>query len=80
MPHETARLTAEEIARYHEDGYVVPRRYRLPDEVLARLRAAYDELLAANPDISSDFMLGPHLEKPGTQGVKGSRTWLDFAA
>ena len=78
MPQHTARLSAEEIARYHEDGYVVPR-YRLPDEVLARLRAAYDALLAANPDISSDFMLGPHLEKPGTQGVKGSPAWLDFA-
>jgi hypothetical protein len=78
MPTETARLTAEEIARYHEDGYVVPR-YRLPEDVLAQMRAAYDELLAANPDIASDIMLGPHMDRPGAQGVKGASDWFDIA-
>ncbi len=78
MPPEPVRLTDEEIARYHEDGFVVPR-YRLPDEVLAHMRAAYDRLLTDNPAIASDFMLGPHLEKPGTQGVRGSPVWFDIA-
>ncbi len=78
MPPQSAHLMAEEIARYHEDGYVVPR-YRLPDDVLAQMRAAYDELLAANPEVASDIMLGPHMERPGAQGVKGSTAWLGFA-
>ena len=43
------------------------------------MRAAYDELLAANLDIASDIMLGPHMERPGAQGVKGSTAWLGFA-
>ena len=77
MPPQSAHLMAEEIARYHEDGYVVPR-YRLPDDVLAQMRAAYDELLAANPEVASDIMLGPHMERPGAQGVKGSTAWLGF--
>ena len=42
------------------------------------MREAYDELLSANPGFSSDFMLGPHLETTGAQGVRGSRRWLSF--
>jgi ectoine hydroxylase-related dioxygenase (phytanoyl-CoA dioxygenase family) len=79
MVEGRVRLSSEEVARFHEDGYVVPRT-RLPDEVLAEMRQAYDRLLADNDGIASDIMLGPHLEKPGAQGVKGSRQWLDFAA
>lgn len=72
------RLTTEERSRYREHGYLVPR-YRLPGAALARMRDAYDRLLAGNPEIPSDFMLGPHLEVPGAQGVRGSREWLEFA-
>jgi ectoine hydroxylase-related dioxygenase (phytanoyl-CoA dioxygenase family) len=43
------------------------------------MREAYARLLADNADIASDIMLGPHLEKPGAQGVIGSRVWLEFA-
>jgi non-haem Fe2+, alpha-ketoglutarate-dependent halogenase len=70
-------ITDEQVARYHRDGYVIPN-FRIPDEDLAQMRRAYDELLARNPDIKPDIMLGPHLEKPGAQGVKGSREWLEF--
>ena len=73
-----ANLTAEEISRYHEKGYVVPD-YRLPDNVLSSMREAYDELLAANRELGSDFLLGPHLTRPGAQGVVGSHQWLEFA-
>ncbi len=72
------KLTEAEIARYHEQGYLVPS-YRLPSDVLGSMREAYARLLADNADIASDIMLGPHLEKPGAQGVIGSRVWLEFA-
>ncbi|MEM7294190.1 MAG: phytanoyl-CoA dioxygenase family protein, partial [Pseudomonadota bacterium] len=72
------RLSPNEIDSYHENGFVVPD-YKLPEETLQRMRDAYDALLANNPNISPDFMLGPHLENPGTQGVNGSSEWLDFA-
>ena len=64
--------------RYRDNGFLVPD-YRLADRALQRMRTAYDKLLADNPDIASDFMLGPHLEQPGAQGVRGSRQWLTFA-
>ncbi len=73
------QLSAEEIRRFHEDGFLVPA-YQLAREVLEEIREAYDELLASNPGLSSDLLLGPHLEKSGAQGVKGSRRWLEFAS
>ena len=72
-------LSAAEVARYHQEGYVVPQNYRLPEMVLAEVRAAYDQLLAENAGIASDIMLGPHLSKPGAQGVRGGRAWFDLA-
>lgn len=71
-------LSASEIERYHENGFVVPD-FRLPPAQLDRMRDAYDRLLLRNPGVSADFMLGPHLEQPGAQGLKGSREWLEFA-
>ena len=72
------RLTDSEINTYREKGYVVPD-YVLPDDVLAAMRSEYEKLLVANRDLGSDFLLGPHQEKPGAQGVKGSSVWFDFA-
>lgn len=78
MKTYSVQLSVAEIARYQQNGYLVPR-YRLAQETLDQMRHSYDKLLANNPDISSDFMLGPHLEQPGAQGVRGSRQWLEFA-
>jgi len=78
---DNARLSDDEIATYHRDGLVIPD-YRLSDDVLARMREAYKDLLEVNkdnPDLDPDFMLGPHLEKPGAQGVVGNTAWLEFA-
>ncbi len=75
------RLSETEIAAYKRDGYVIPD-YRISDETLQGMRAAYERIIAANsdnPDVNPDFMLGPHLSNPGAQGVKGDPAWLDFA-
>ena len=40
-------LSAEERATYRRDGQVTPANHRVPDDVLARLRRAADELIAA---------------------------------
>ena len=74
----TIRLSAQDKDRFRQDGFLIPR-YRLPEPTLERMREAYAKLLQGNPDIASDFMLGPHLEQPGAQGVRGSRQWLEFA-
>jgi len=71
-------LSTAELEHYRTKGYVVPD-YVLPEGVLNDMRQAYARLIERNPDISPDFMLGPHLDNPGTQGVKGAEEWLEFA-
>ena len=42
-------LTADQIARYHEDGYVVPD-FRVPADVLDAIKARHAALLARKPE------------------------------
>ncbi|MGB1008441.1 MAG: phytanoyl-CoA dioxygenase family protein [Thiolinea sp.] len=75
-------LTSAEITQYHEDGLVIPSGYRVPETVLQRIEALYEQLLTdnqGNPDFSADFILGPHLDATGTYGIKGNPEWLEFA-
>ena len=44
-------LTAQEIERYHADGYVIPD-FRLGDDVLGEIREAHDRLLDKHPEFS----------------------------
>ena len=71
------KLPEAEIARYHEQGRLVPSS-RLPSDVLESMHEAYACLSADNADVVSDIMLCLHLEKPGAQGVEGSRAWFGF--
>lgn len=72
------KLTANELNHYKEKGYLIPK-FRIPEVLLNDMRTEYQALLDRNPSITSDIMLGPHLENPGAQGVKGSRRFLEFA-
>lgn len=72
-------LSDREIESFHRDGFVVPSTYRLPPQVLKEMRREYDQLLCENDQIASDIMLGPHLEKAGAQGLKGSQKWFELA-
>ena len=76
---KTRLLTQEEIAAYRRDGYVIPAAYRLPQEMLNRMRRALEELQANNPHLTTDFILCPHLPDPAVQKVTGAPVWLDFA-
>ena len=44
-----AALTSEQVRTYEDDGYVVPA-YRVPEERMAVLSAAMEEVIAANSD------------------------------
>jgi len=41
-------LRGDEVAAYRRDGYIVPR-YRVPDDMLSRMRDSLERLLAENP-------------------------------
>jgi hypothetical protein len=71
-------LSPDEVERYHACGHVTPR-WRLPDELLRRMRADLDTLLDANRAVGRDSMICPHIPNGGVQGLKGSTVWLDHA-
>ena len=74
---ENHLLSKAQVSTYNERGYVIPD-YRLPGDMLADMRRAYVELLARNPDISADFMLGPPSRKSGRAGPQGQQGVAGF--
>ncbi|WP_416899373.1 MAG: phytanoyl-CoA dioxygenase family protein [Minwuia sp.] len=73
-------LTPQEVEHYHEQGYVVPSGYRVPEAVLDAMRRDLDRLIKANPHVAPDAMFTPHEPDHGPQGLKGDPVWLDYAA
>jgi len=71
------KLSAEEVARYHENGQIEPA-WRLPDDLLSRMRASLDRLVAARPDVRPDFIALPHVPWEGTGGTEIAREFFDY--
>lgn len=59
-------LTPQEIEHYHSRGYVIPD-FRLPPELLGRLRSAMEAMLATYTDVKQEDLANPHMLPP-TQG------------
>lgn len=76
--HTGARLTQKQVAQYHEKGWIVPD-WEIPQDLIAKMRTEYTELLDRNPDVASDIILAPHQETGGSMGIRGSKRWLEFA-
>ncbi|MEQ8235030.1 MAG: phytanoyl-CoA dioxygenase family protein [Gammaproteobacteria bacterium] len=55
-----AALTPDEVAAYAADGQVTPA-WRLPDDLLARMRGALEELVARHAPSPPDFIPLPHV-------------------
>ena len=72
-----ARLSSREKDSYARDGYVVPA-WRFPARQIDAMRAALDRLIADNPGVRPEKLVSAHLER-GSEGVKGSRAFLDLA-
>lgn len=70
-------LSTEEIGRFHQEGYLVPR-HRLSPEALAELQALTAKIVADNPNRAGHPMVCPHV--PGNvPELKSSPGWLRFA-
>ncbi len=72
-----ARLTDAEIARFHDEGLVIPD-YRVPQAVLATLRDEVDRLIARNPDVRPEQLSGAHNPWGQSARLVGSQVFLDF--
>jgi chlorinating enzyme len=59
-PMSEYRLSDDEIARFHRDGYIVPR-YRLDQRDLAELQRLTEKIVADNPDRAGHPMVCPHV-------------------
>ena len=64
-------LDPEEVVAYERDGYVIPRRFRLPAEEVSALREGLDAVLASNPDVPPDRMVNVHADGKPPYGLKG---------
>lgn len=73
-----AHLTAEEIARYRQDGWVRPQ-FRLPEAQVTQMRKALDDLIARNPGVRPEKLVSAHIEGDNGEGVRGSKAFLDLA-
>jgi hypothetical protein len=72
------RLSADEVDRYHRDGWIVPS-YRLPAAQLERLRGTLDRLIRENPDVRPERLVSVHIEGRNAEGVRGSGDFLELA-
>jgi Phytanoyl-CoA dioxygenase (PhyH) len=81
-----ARLTAEEAAHYHAEGWLIPS-YRLPAARTQALHGALEELLRRNPGVRPEKLVSAHVERAGSAGGsapadngEGVRGVADFLA
>jgi Phytanoyl-CoA dioxygenase (PhyH) len=72
-------LSDEEVSRYWLHGQLTPR-HRLPADLLARLAAAIETLIAQNPDVRPEQLVGAHVEASADSGVRGVADLLDCAS
>jgi len=73
-----AALTPDEIAKYQNDGYVIPG-FRLPAERVDHLRTTLEDLIRDNPDVRPEKLVSAHIEGDNREGVRGSDVFLRLA-
>jgi ectoine hydroxylase-related dioxygenase (phytanoyl-CoA dioxygenase family) len=56
----TDLLSGEELQRYRQDGYLLPR-FRLPEEYLYALQQGVDAILSASTGVSPEDIANPHM-------------------
>lgn len=69
-------LSAAEVAAYHRDGQLTPR-HRLPADLMARMTKAIEGLIASNPDIRPEQLVGAHVAHSKDSGVRGATELLE---
>jgi hypothetical protein len=70
-------LSEREIHAYEEEGLVVAD-YTLPDDILDKLTASVDKLIADHPDIRPELLSGPHNPYGQSASLMGNVDFLEF--
>ncbi len=72
------QLSAAEIARYRDQGWVRPQ-FRLAPGRVDFMRNALDELILRNPGVRPEKLVSAHIEGDNGEGVRGSAAFLELA-
>ena len=64
-------LSADEVAKYHEEGYVIPSGFRLGEGECQALREGLERVLADNPGVPPDRMVNAHADQWPPYGIRG---------
>jgi hypothetical protein len=77
-----ARLTAAEISRYQQEGWVIPE-FQLPKPQVNGMVDALNELIRRNPDVRPEKLVSAHVERASGadngEGVRGVADFLELA-
>lgn len=63
-------LSRAEVEAYHRDGQLTPR-HRLPPDLVRRLTECIETLIAQNPDVRPEQLVGAHVGNSRDSGVRG---------
>lgn len=74
-----AILSAEEIAFYEREGYLVPK-YQFSAEDVAKMQRLTRQAVADNPDHVNQPLVCLHVPGNQVQQIKTTKEWLDIAA
>lgn len=72
-----SHLSPKEVAHYHEHGLVVPD-YRIPQDMLAEMKSAVQQLIRDHPDVRPEALSGPHNPWGQSAQLMGNVSFLQF--
>ena len=70
-------MTDAEVEAYRRNGQVTPA-WRVPGELLGRMRDSLDRLIAARPGLRPDFIALPHVPWNGAEGSAIAREFFEY--
>jgi hypothetical protein len=71
-------LSVHELQTYRDDGLVIPKDYRVPAQLLERLRDAVEAVIASNPDTPQDQLFNLHLDRAPPFLNRGDSAFTDL--
>jgi hypothetical protein len=76
---EQWKLSQEQIAAYRRDG-LLESPYRIPSDMMLRMRKSLDKLLCDNAEIAPESLVCPHISYGSTHDEAAAARWFGYAS
>jgi hypothetical protein len=76
---EQWKLSQEQIAAYRRDG-LLESPYRIPPDMMLRMRNSLDKLLRDNAEIAPESLVCPHISYGSTHDEAAAAQWFGYAS